>query len=61
MQKKRNLFSIVFRDLGVNSLTTLNKDAFQILPYLTEIDLFDNRIDYLPETIFDHLDNLLYL
>lgn len=52
---------IVFRDLGINSLTTLNKMAFRGLTYLTELDLFDNEIDYLPPDIFRKLNSLVYL
>lgn len=50
-----------FRDLGMNKLTTINKDAFKHLLFLTELEIFDNELDYLPETIFDDLEDLKYL
>lgn len=49
------------RDLGVNSLMSLNKAAFHNLVYLTELDLFDNKIDYFPENIFKDLSNLEFV
>ncbi|KAL3281293.1 hypothetical protein HHI36_004506 [Cryptolaemus montrouzieri] len=68
---QRNLPSLPFEqiiphdayviDLGINKLTTINKDAFKHLLFLTELDLFDNELDYLPESIFDDLENLKYL
>lgn len=55
------LIRLCFRDLGRNSLSTLNAATFKSLIYLTEIDLFDNRLDYLPESVFDQLDSAEYL
>ncbi|GLV37748.1 uncharacterized protein CBL_06551 [Carabus blaptoides fortunei] len=49
---------IINIDLAINQLTTLNKGAFHGLTHLTELDLFDNRIDFLPEPIFEDLDSL---
>lgn len=31
------------------------------MSHLTELDLFDNNIDHLPENIFEHLESLKYL
>lgn len=49
------------RDLGRNSLGALNSATFKSLIYLIEIDLFDNRLDYLPDVVFNQLDSLEYL
>ncbi|KAK5645623.1 hypothetical protein RI129_004087 [Pyrocoelia pectoralis] len=48
-------------DLGVNFLSTLNKDSFKNLPRLTELDLFNNKINHLPEKIFENLWEIQYL
>jgi hypothetical protein len=51
----------IFSDLGINGLITLNKNAFLMLSHLTELDLFDNELDHLPDGIFDDLGSLQYL
>jgi len=48
-------------DLGANRLGTLNKDAFKGMINLNELDLFDNQIEYLPDSVFDSLENLINL
>ncbi|RZC38999.1 leucine-rich repeat-containing protein 15 [Asbolus verrucosus] len=53
--------NVSFSDLGINGLTTLNKNAFLMLSYLSELDLFDNKLDHLPDSIFDDLHSLQYL
>lgn len=42
-------------------MTTLNKNVFRSMSYLTELDLFDNKLDHLPDNIFEDLDSLKYL
>lgn len=61
LRESAYLLIYFFRDLAINRLTTLNKDAFQDLSHLTELDLFDNQIDFLPESIFEYLDSLVNL
>lgn len=56
-----NYLIFICSDLGINKLTTLNKNAFRMLALLSELDLFDNEIDYLPDNIFDQLESLKYL
>ncbi|XP_031346602.1 carboxypeptidase N subunit 2-like isoform X2 [Photinus pyralis] len=48
-------------DLGVNFLTTLNKDSFKHLPRLSQLDLFNNKINHLPDKIFEQLWEIQYL
>ncbi|XP_063218600.1 leucine-rich repeat-containing protein 3C-like [Bacillus rossius redtenbacheri] len=48
-------------DCGINHLSTLHKDAFKQLGNLSELDLFDNKIDYLPDLVFEFLLELRYL
>ncbi|KAI8428925.1 hypothetical protein MSG28_007544 [Choristoneura fumiferana] len=51
------------RDLGTNKLRTLHKTTFKGMRSLSELDMFDNHVEYLPAGIFDSLVNLriLYL
>ncbi|KAG8221975.1 hypothetical protein J437_LFUL014472 [Ladona fulva] len=48
-------------DLGANHLTTLHRNSFRGLGHLTELDLFDNRIDYLPPNIFESLESVVHI
>ncbi|XP_052130540.1 leucine-rich repeat and immunoglobulin-like domain-containing nogo receptor-interacting protein 2 [Frankliniella occidentalis] len=48
-------------DLSVNRLSTLHKDAFRGLVHLTDLDLYDNELDFLPESLFESLDSLQHL
>lgn len=50
-----------FSDLSENQFTTLQKDTFKGLTYLTELDISYNRIDFLPSDIFHDLDSLYKL
>ena len=45
----------------MNRLTTLNRNVFKTLIHLVRIDLFDNQIDYLPETVFSMAESLKYM
>lgn len=54
-------FIIYFRDLAINFLSSLHKYTFKDLPHVVELDLFDNQIDFLPETIFEDMDSLVNL
>ncbi|CAG4937745.1 unnamed protein product [Colias eurytheme] len=48
-------------DLGTNKLRTLHKSSFKGMRSLTELDMFDNHVEYLPSGIFDSLINLRIL
>lgn len=49
------------RDLGTNKLRTLHKTTFKGMRSLTELDMFDNHVEFLPPGIFDSLVNLRIL
>lgn len=53
--------SLIFSDLGTNKLRTLHKTTFKDMRSLTELDMFDNHVEYLPAGIFDSLVNLRIL
>ncbi|KAI8428917.1 hypothetical protein MSG28_007544 [Choristoneura fumiferana] len=52
---------LVTIDLGTNKLRTLHKTTFKGMRSLSELDMFDNHVEYLPAGIFDSLVNLRIL
>lgn len=56
-----NIALIISRDLGTNRLRTLHKTTFKGMRSLTELDMFDNNVEYLPAGLFDSLVNLRIL
>lgn len=59
--KPTTRFFICFRDLAINFLSSLHKYTFQDLSHVVELDIFDNQIDFLPESIFEYMDSLVNL
>ena len=48
-------------DLGGNSITSVDANAFASLPYLRRLDLGSNQIVTIPDTTFNGLKNLVWL
>ncbi|XP_042217430.1 carboxypeptidase N subunit 2-like [Homarus americanus] len=48
-------------DLGMNRLKFLHKDSFNSLTELVELDLNDNQLELLPNSLFYDLENLRHL
>ncbi|XP_071529921.1 uncharacterized protein [Panulirus ornatus] len=48
-------------DLGMNRLRFLHKDSFNSLTELVELDLNDNQLEMLPNSLFYDLENLRHL
>lgn len=46
------------RDISGNHLDTLHKDTFKGLTHLVDLDMSNNRIDFLPFDIFNDLHSV---